>query len=297
MLVRALLRAVLLIIVASTVIAPALHANGPAWNRTKDGYYLRFGISWLTASDEYGLDGKRHSLFDDSLGFQDAKFGQTDVSLLCEYGITDWLTAVAQTQLRTVVREAYDKPTGRDTTISASGLTDLWLGTRFRLLPTESPHHVSVTLAWKAPMGSPTQEIPLGTGVADYSLGAAGATPYELAGIKGQVQLSSDFRLRNKASNEIAFAGQLEVDLGRGFIMQGTLDGVRSLADFDAAATSGARVNRTSVGDRTFTRWSLGLVLEADEGLDLGASFTDYFVGRNALASTAISISVTWRKP
>src|SRR5687768_17020330 len=116
MLVRVLLRAVLLSVIGFPLLTSALLANGPAWNRSEDGYYLRFGISWLTASHEYGLDGKRKSLFDDTLGFHDAQFGQTDVSILCEYGFTDWLTAVAQTQLRTVVREAFDEPTGRDTT-------------------------------------------------------------------------------------------------------------------------------------------------------------------------------------
>ena len=36
--------------------------------------------------------------------------------------------------------------------------------------------------------------------------------------------------------------------------------------------------------------------VDLSPSLDLGASFSDAFVGRNALASTAISISATWRK-
>jgi hypothetical protein len=270
-------------------LSPA-RANGPAWTRADGAYYLRFGVTWLTASHEYGIDGRRHNLFGDSLSYRDAEFGQTDVALLCEYGLTDWLTGVAQTQLRTVVREAYYEPSARDTTISASGLTDLWLAARMRMLPEESPYRATVTLAWKAPMGSPTQEIPLGTGVADYSIGAAGAMPFELGMLTGHFQLASDFRLRNKASNEIGYFGEVSVDVGRGFELLGALDGTQSLADFGAEG-----VNRTMVGDRTYARWSLGLLLEADEGLDLGASFTDHFGGRNSLEATSFSLSATWR--
>lgn len=266
------------------------HANGPAFTRADGAYYLRFGVSWMSATYEYGLDGRRHALFGDSLTYRDAEFGQTDVSLLCEYGLTDWLTGVAQTQLRTVVREAYYEPSARDTTISASGLTDIWLGARMRLLPIESPYHATVTVAWKAPMGSPTQEIPLGTGVADYSLGAAGAVPYDIGVVAGHFQLATDFRLRNKASNEFAYAAELDVDLGRGFELRTGLDGIQSLADFD-----GDEINRTVVGDRSFTRWSMGVLLEADEGLDLGASLASDIGGRNALVATTFSLSATWR--
>jgi hypothetical protein len=252
-------------------------------------------VTWLTASHEYGLDGRRNELFNDTLRFRNADFGQTDVALLCEYGFTDWLTGVAQTQLRTVVRQAYVEPSARDTTISASGLTDLWIGARLRLLPLDSRYHATINAAWKAPTGSPTQEIPLGTGVPDYSLGAAAAAPYELGPVSGQVQLGGDFRLRNKASNEIAYVGSLDLNLGRGLLLQGTLDGIYSLADFEGDGTS--RVNRTLVGDRTFSRWSVAVMLEADEGLDVGASFSDQFGGRNALEATAFALTATWRTP
>jgi hypothetical protein len=296
-----LLRALLplLTIVAALAAPDPTRANGPAWTRTEGGYYLRFGVTWLTARHEYGIDGRRHNLFDDTLRFQNAVFGQTDVSLLCEYGVTNWLTAVAQTQLRTVVREAFYAPSSRDTSISASGLTDLWLGARVRLLPVESPYRAAINVAWKAPMGSPTQEIPLGTGVPDYSIGAAAAAPYALGFLTGHVQLSSDFRLRNKASNDIGYAGQFDIEIGRGFSIQGIVDGVHSLADFDGAVgmegSSGVAINRSLVGDRSFNRWSVGLLLEADEGLDIGASYSDQFGGRNALEATAFSLSATWR--
>lgn len=295
MLVRVQLRAVLLALILMLALGATARSNGPAWNRTDGGYFLRFGVTWLTASHEYGLDGRRHSLFEDTLNFRNAKFGQTDVAVYGEYGFTDWLTGIVQTQLRTVVREAYYVPTERDSTISASGLTDVWLGARIRLLPLGSAYKVAANLGWKAPMGSPTQGIPLGTGASDYSIGAAAAAPYVLGPIGGQLQLASDFRLRNDASNEIAFAGQLDVDLGRGFIVQGIVDGVHSLAPFESG-DRGA-INRSMVGDRTFSRWSVGVLLEADEGLDLGASFSDQFGGRNALEASSFAISATWRTP
>ena len=298
MLVRAHLRALFFGFCLISMHAQLLaQSSGPAWSRKHDEYFLRFGVTWLTASQEYGLDGHRHTLFEDSLGFRNAKYGQTDVAFLGEYGITSWLTAVAQTQLRTVVREAFSEASGRDTTISASGLADLWIGARIRLLPASSKYLATATLAWKAPMGSPTQEIPLGTGVPDYALGLAGAIPYEIGSVNGHFQAAGDFRLRNRANNEVAYLAQLDVQLGRGLIMQGSFDGIGSLADFDAGASNLTAVNRSVVGDRSFGRWSVGLLLEADTGLDLGASFSDHVMGRNAVATSAFALSATWRGP
>lgn len=293
MLVRTVLRALPALFLLCSAHSVLAQPNGPAWTRAAEAYYLRFGVTWLSASQEYGLDGRRNTLFSDTVGFRDAKFGQTDVSFLCEYGVTDWLTGVAQTQLRTVVREAYFEPTARDTTISASGLTDLWLGARIRLLPLESKFLATATLAWKAPMGSPSQAIPLGTGVADYSLGMAGAAPYELGPVTGHFQLASEFRLRNRASNEITYLAQLDVNAGRGFFVIAAFDGVSSLADFDEEA----HVNNSAVGDRSYGRWSVGALLEVDEGLDLAASFSDHVLGRNALATSAFALAVTWKGP
>ena len=283
-------------LVAALLLLPSIaRSNGPAYTCDEGGYVLRLGVAWLSAEHEFGLDGRRHDLFDDTLRFRDAKFGQTDVSFQGEFGVTDWLTGVAQTQLRTVVREAFYVPTGRDTTISASGLTDLWLSARVRLLPLDSRYRATATLAWKAPMGSPTQEIPLGTGVPDYAVGSAASAPYEIGAVTGSLQLSGDFRFRNKASNEIAYAGQLDVNVGRGFVVRGLFDGIHSLADFDRAQTDPTAVNRTVVGDRSYSRWSVGFLLEADEGLELGATFSDQFGGRNALMATSFALNATWR--
>jgi hypothetical protein len=144
-----------------------LVAGGGAWTRPTDGRIIRFGIISTTAQEEFDFQGGRRDIFSDTTLFQRGQFGMTDVSFYGELGLTDWLTGTLSTQYRVAVREAKLRTTGRDSTLSASGLSDIWVGGRIRLLPHEDSTAVAITLGLKIPTGSRNQSIPLGTGVLD----------------------------------------------------------------------------------------------------------------------------------
>jgi len=274
-------------------------AGGGAWNRDEDGYYVKIGLASLTAEEEYGMDGERRLLFTDTSLFRNGEFGMTDISLYGELGITDWLTGVASTQYKVAVREALYRPTGRDTTASASGLGDLWLGTRVRLLPRDKPYAASVTLSLKLPTGSPVQEIPLGSGIIDYEASAAVGSSFPVYGdIRGYAQLSGGYRLRNSASNELNYLAEVGINLSEILMVQVVMDGIHSTADFDSDPVEPANAlgKRAFVADQSFNRWNVGVIYGATETMDINFGYSWNGSGRNTLASGGIAIGVAWKK-
>jgi hypothetical protein len=296
MLVRRLILSHLLFV---TTICPASLAQGEARTLPVGGYRTQVGIAWHTADRQFGLDGRERSLFADTASFRDASFGQTDISLIGEIGILDWLTATAETHFRTLVQEARYVPTRRDSTISASGLGDLWLRARVHVLQTDDSNTAAVTLGWKAPTGSPRQELPLGTGVADYSLGGAFRAPWDLGIVRTYAEASLTYLLRLKAANELMYSLELGLYPGRGVLVYGVLEGTYSGADFDAALANPSenRINESLAGDQSYTGWELGLRLAVDDDLEIGFLLADRMSGRNTPASSSFGLLLAWHGP
>lgn len=284
------LLSLLLLIVGAT----SATATGGAWTRPEGGYYTKIGLTWLSAEEYYDLERLRRGLFGDNPDFQDPEFGSTDINLYGEYGFTDWLTATLSTQYKTVVREAHYVPNRRDTTASASGLSDIWLSGRLRLLPTDLPMVAALTLGWKIPTGSSTQAIALGTGVPDYELALAGGAPFAIDdNVGGYAQVSGGYRLRNKASNEFNWLLESGLSLGQIFLLQGRVGGTISTSDFDAATSAGATA---LVADQSFSQWSLGVIYALDADLELEAAYGRTIGGRNTLASSSLSVGLAWKR-
>jgi hypothetical protein len=275
-------------------------AQRAAWCKKEGAYYFGIGLASLTAEEEYGFAGGRRPLFADTALYSDGEFGMTDITFQGELGITDWLSGVATTQYKVAVRQAVYRPTRRDTTASASGLGDLWLGARVRLLPREMPYAASVTVSMKLPTGSPYQEIPLGTGVLDYEIVAAAGSRFPVYGtIDGYAQLAGGFRLRNIASNELNYGAEVGINLNESLLLRMHIDGVHTTADFDRVADEpgNALGQRAFVADQSFSHWGLGLVYRATETMDLSLGYNWNGSGRNTLAAGGIAIGVAWQTP
>lgn len=276
-------------------------AGGGGWTREEGEYYVKVDLSSLTADRQFGLDGRPEFIFNDP-AFLNGKFGVTDINFYGELGLNDWLTGIASTQMKVAVRQGYYTVTGRDSTASASGLGDIWLGGRMRLLPKGSPYVAALTLSLKVPTGSPLQSIPLGTGVLDYEIAVGGgssfAVPLGRPNTYGYAQLSTGFRLRNGgASNEMNYAAEFGMGLGEELSFRAMVDGVHSFADFDRAVadTSNAAVANELVADQSFTRWGLSLVYGVNKRMDLSLGYSWNVAGRNTLQLSGLSIGVAWK--
>jgi hypothetical protein len=289
-------RLVFVIIVVMVGLSPSLYASRGAWLRAQGGYYGKVALLWLTAEQEFDLEGNRRGVFSDTLTFSDGQFGMTDIILYGELGITDWLTGVASTNYLVAVREARFRHSGRDTTLSSSGLGDVWLGARFQVLDSTWPVLATTTLSMKVPTGSPSQSIPLGTGVVDYELSVAVARGFTiLDAMEGYGQLSGGFRLRNAASNEFNYAVETGINVTKFLMAQLTFDGVISTADFTSGAVTHSVV-RALVNEQSYARWNLAVIYNSSPTLDLLAAYNKHIAGRNSLAGSSFSIGIAWKR-
>lgn len=271
----------------------ALLARG-AWNRKPDGYYIKLGPTFLTAYQEFNLNGDLRDIFNDPVNFRNPSFGITNIGFYGELGLTDWLTGTLSTQFSVAVREA-TLPNGVDTSQSASGLGDIWLGGRIRLLPDGGVIAGALTLGLKLPTGSPNQEIPLGTGVIDYEGTIAFGSPFVIAGMQGYWQSSGGYRLRNRGSDELTYQAEFGVNIAETLMLQGVVDGVNSFADFDTSNVTGAMVSTIS-SDQSFARWNAGFIYAIAPDTDLTVSYGHTFAGRNALSAGTFGVGIAWKK-
>ena len=199
------------------------------------------------------------------------------------------------TQYSVAVREA-TLPNGVDTSQSASGLGDIWLGGRVRLLPDGGSVVGAVTLGLKLPTGSPNQEIPLGTGVIDYEGAVAFGGPFALAELLGYWQSSGGYRLRNRGANELTYQAEIGVTIAETLMLQGVVDGVHSFADFDAATSAIGGMVSTASSDQSFARWNANFIYSLSPDTDLTVGYGHTFSGRNALSAGAFGVGVAWKK-
>jgi hypothetical protein len=297
--IRLLLSLVALLIFSTGVVRAQRGAeSGGAWVRADNGYHYRIALSSFTASRQFDRSGERRGVFADSVSFQDGSFGATDIELKGELGLNDWLTGTASTAYRVAVRQGRYLPTGRDSTESASGMGDVWLGARIRLMPLESLVATTVTLGWKAPLASYTQEIPLGTGVAEYEIRLAGGSYYRLGDvIEGHAQIAASYRLRNRGSDEIHYLAETGLGLAAPLTLQTILDGIISTADIEKAGLPGAEGDGASpIFDQSFTRLGLSLLYLLDEDTELVAGYSRILAGRNALAGGSLTFGISWFK-
>ena len=282
--------------------AELLHAGGGAWVRTASGYYFKIGFTSLTADNEYGLEGENQPLFRDTARFANGTIGISNITLYSEYGLTDWLTSVISTHYSVIVREADVIERGMEglvETESASGLADIWLGGRVRILPKEWKVAGAATLSCKVPTGSPHKEVPLGTGVIDYEGGLAFGTGFPVGANRfGYAQVSGSYRLRNNAENEYLWQIEAGVQLLPTLGVQGVLDGTHSTADFEQAAMAveNSMEFNQLVGNQTFTRFSSGLSYDLSDQTELSLLYATTLSGMNTLNSGAISVGIAWKQ-
>jgi hypothetical protein len=260
-----------------------------------DDYYAQLMVTWLNAEQEYDFDGNLRGLFSDTASFREGQFGMTDVGFYGEWGITDWLTGIASTHYIVAVREARFRKNGRDTTLSSSGLGDLWLGGRVQLFDTTAPVLATASLSVKIPTGSPYQSIPLGTGVVDYELSLAARRNFVVFDdMPGFGKMAGGFRLRNGANDAFLYKFETGMYLLHPLLMLASLDGMVSTADFDKRLVD--QSVRALVNDQTFARWNLSLTYTSSPTMDLLVAYNQQIAGRNGLAASTFSLGIAWKR-
>jgi hypothetical protein len=293
-----------LILIVVTIV-PSVHAFGfgGAWVREAKGYYIKAGFTSINAEDAYGFDGSSRPLFADTTKYANGSIGISNITFYGEYGVTDWLTGTISTYYSVLVREADIVEPGMEgltESESASGLGDVWLGGRVRLLPDGSRVVGTATASVKIPTGSPNKEVPLGTGVVDYEGALAVGTWFALPGEErfGYVQASSGFRARNKAENEVNYLLEAGFDVIAGLSLQTRFDGVASFADFDAVSQQDAATIGMDeiVGSQSYDKFTLGLTYELTDYTEISLEGATSLAGKNSLNSNSFSVGIAWKQ-
>lgn len=286
----------LLFLVLST--ANELSAGG-AWTREPDDYYVKIGATWLTADQEFDLGGSVRPLFTDTTVALNGSYGVTELGFYLEYGITSWLTGIASTQYKVAVREARLARIERDTAISSSGLGDLWLAGRVRLADGDSGPAASLTLAAKAPTGSPQQQIPLGSGRLDYQIDGAVGSSFKVGEETwGWLQGSLGYRLRNGVANEGLYDVEVGLDVGSGIVFATRIDGIVSTADFTEGASDPDQASAAIrfAHSSSYSRWSTQVIYTSSPGLHLNLGYAGLFDGKNIVDTHGLSLGVAWTR-
>lgn len=282
-----------------TLLAATELSAGGAWARRPDDYFVKISATWLTAAEEFDFGGDRRLIFPDTTVALNGSYGITELGFYLEYGLTPWLTGIVSTQYKVAVRQARLARIERDTAVSASGLGDLWLAGRIRLADGRSGPALSLTLAAKAPTGSPLQQIPLGSGRIDYQIDGAGGWSFNVGEETwGWLQGSLGYRLRNGVANEGVYDVEVGLDVGSGIAFSTRFDGVVSTADFTEAAADPDRASAAMrfAHSSSFSRWSAQVIYTSSPGLHLNMGYAGFFSGRNIVDTHGLSLGVAWTR-
>lgn len=274
--------------------------GGGAWTQRSDDYYIKIDATWTSGDQEFDFNGERRLLFPDTSAARHGTFGMTELGFYVELGLSDRITAIAATQYKVAVREARLVRAERDTAISSSGLSDLWLGGRVALMNRESPVALSTTVSIKVPTGSPLQEMPLGSGQVDYEIGADIGVSYKAGSVGwGWAEGGIAFRMRNGAADEVVYSAGTGLDVGSGITLMSRFEGIASRADFDGAAIDPDRVATWARlnGNSSYHRLVVDLIYRSSSTLQISLGYRALLSGRNIVDADGVAIGLAWTRP
>jgi hypothetical protein len=255
-------------------------ARAGAWTLPDGHYYARVSVAGINSMSRFDESGRRVALSATGSVPLDAVYESRELRAYFEYGLFDRLTLYGSTAYKSL---AMDEHRVRRET---SGLGDVYLGGRFRLVGGRIPASVAGEVT--VPPGYSTQNSPaLGAGEADVTFrGLVGAS-------WGRLYATADggFRLRGgDYRNEIG--GSLEA----GGHLPGMLGG-RCVLRFERSvgasrpAPPGSSFDPVLESPRRLTIDG-GLSLEIQPGLELEGTISHVLNGRNALAGNTLEIAL-----
>ena len=293
----------LLLLIISETVFPG------GWTQKRQGYYLKFSANYLDTATEYNHLGEQLDLFAEQFAFEDASFRDLNLTIYGEYGITDRFTVIGNLPikvLRTKRTEVIGGRAARILTLYSSGLSDLTLSGRLRLL--QNPLALSFQGGLKIPLGyeqQPENEAaPLGTGNADleghFQFGKGFST------FPGYLTGSLGYRYRGGPLNDqIVYLLEAGINLPSRGLFKLTLDGIQSTVtppdiagqtiDIPLPGGGGARPN-VIVGDQNIWKISPSLIFNIERGVSIQLEMLNVFAGKNTLAGSAWSAGLVFQK-
>jgi len=200
----------------AALLSPAA-ASADAWLPQPGEYYSEFRASYGIMDRFFDSEGTRHEFFGGGIQESRELVSYNEVGWKKNRSIVISIPASSVTYRR-------DSPAFSG---NATGLSDLLLGARFRML--DGPTALSVETSWKAPLGYERDATPsLGNGQQDLLGGIHFGT--EIEALSGFVELSWTYRYRFEAPpDEMTHAADLGFWLGPSLLVEGKYRGVYSV--------------------------------------------------------------------
>jgi hypothetical protein len=253
-----------------------------AWTAPQGNFYEKLAYNYYYSHEFFGSSGTRTG------AFQHDKFTDHDVSNYFEYGVTNDLTVINALTYKWLKNEDDNGHT------SGSGLGDVDLGVRYKLLDTRAGI-VSTQLLVKIPGAyGKNDALPLGNGQFDTELRLLyGQSLYPI--IPGYANVEFGYRWRDgDPSDELRYLVELGVDFTKSIYARTKLDGTFSLDNGKKTDSSG---NPTATNNFDLGKLDLALGYKVTPALGVEVSYRPDVYGQNTAAGANYSLALYYKTP
>ena len=254
-----------------------------AWTAAQGAFYEKIAYNYYTSRDIFDKSGKRAATPNNG------SFTDNNVSNYFEYGLFDRLTLVNSLSYKWL------KNQDDDTSSTGSGLGDVDLGARYKLLDSPTVGIVATQLLVKIPGGySTTDPLPLGNGQYDTELRLLyGRSLWPLIPGYGNVEIGYRWRAEDP-SDEIRYLLELGVDITKNIYTRAKLDGTISVNNGKKLDTNG---NPTSSNNFDLGKLDVTAGYKVAPNWGIEASYVPALYGQNTASGSTYSLSVYVKTP
>ena len=119
------------ILLLLAILAPTWIYSG-GWTQKKGDYYLKFSLNNFSTREQFNLRGSREPL-NTQFNLRNTEFTDANLSFYGEYGLAEGWTLIANTALKNYNSTGFNALIQQDFDNKASGLGDLYIGSRLCL--------------------------------------------------------------------------------------------------------------------------------------------------------------------
>ncbi len=259
-----------------------------AWTQRKDHYYFRLSGFFFDSRAIFDNNGNRFDLTDNG------RFTDIGAYAYLEYGLSDVVTFVGSVPYKRLRfrNESRPMPLKRKNI----GWGDVYLGLRY-LLSDKGPI-TSLQAAFKLSTGYQTDTTalslapPLGDGQNDFELRAL--IGQSILRHAAYYNLDIGYRARSKTPvDEIPFALEVGVGLGKAGLLIGQIYGVRALSGTEAVTIK--TPSQTSLNPvEDYVKAHAQVILHIGKGMDLAFIYENLLAGRNTAAGRSLGVALAF---
>jgi len=273
---------------------PSLAFAG-GWTQKKGGYYAKFSLNNFSTREQFNLAGNREAL-NNQFSLRDAKFTDTNFGFYGELGVLEGLTLIANTSFKNYNSTGFNTLTQQNFDNSASGLGDLYVGGRLRLLTL--PFVLALQPMVKLPAGSKDKTIPLGSGQADAELRLQMGVAIP---IKIQNYFTADIGYTSRGgaefNDEIPYFAEFGIFPVRDLIVKAQIDGRKSTASITSPMRAGQSNQNVLIVNQDFTRLWGGIIYSTSPTTQVSLEFSSTISGKNTVAGRAVYFGLAFKTP